>query len=139
MTKRSSINKRVSQYPNCKIEVDYDKLADSIVKAQLKAENEKETHSKVRKSIMNFLNGFVYISISILCFYGIYFLWRNPSDIFGSLVLKIIVSALLGVSGIMMFLAQQESLGETAEESNQHFNTNLSLVALILALIALLK
>lgn len=140
MTKRGSNNKSESQRQNYKLEVDYEKLADSIVKAQLKVENEKEKHNKVRKSLMSFLNGSVYITISVLCFYWIYFIWRNPSGtISNSLVLKIIVSALLGVLGILMFLAQQESLGETAEESNQHFNTNLSLAALILALIAFLK
>lgn len=138
--RRNSFNRRMRQRRSCRLEIDYDRLANAILKAQLKIDNKKNKHSKVRRGLMNFLNGTVYISISILCFYGIYYVWHSYSGgMSNNIVLKIIITILLGVLGVVLFLSQQESLEETEEESNEHFNTNLSLAALIIALIALFR
>ena len=128
------------QQQEVKNEIDYSSLAHAIVSAQKRANSNKNTHSKNRIRLMRFLNGTIYISCSIGCVYGIIHLWRGPSSgAFSSVVTKIILSLVLGAMSIWLFLSQQESLDESSEESKEHFTANLSLVALIVAIIALLK
>lgn len=127
----------INNIENLNIEIDYKKLADAIVEANNNSKVKDMKHSKVRCTIMNWLNGIVYSIIYILSFYGVYYVWHN--NLLASLVAKILFSVFFAVLGISMLLSQQESIKESFEESREHFNTNISLIALIVALIALYK
>ena len=130
----------VSRVENVNIEIDYDKLAQAISKANQENGKKSSSHSKVRSKIMNTLNGIIYSSIYIFCFFGVRYVWKSFSyTSTNDLIARIIMSVILIVAGIFMFLSQQESFDDTYEETKDHFNTNLSLVALIVALIALYK
>ncbi len=119
--------------------IDYDKLAEAIVKANEKSKSKKST-SKFRAALMGNINGAFYISISILSIFTTFGMWKdyavNPKyDLATYIILTIVF---IGIA-LYAFLCQQESLNDSAENSQQYFNTNISLIALIIALIALLK
>ena len=120
------------------VEIDYDKLAESIVKAREKANKSEYKHSKLRLVSMKILNGMTYIGTALLMIYFIYKIW-DTADFSNTaqIVYSVIFSIYFGVTGVIMFLSQQESLGESYEETRFHFNTNISLIAMIVALLAL--
>ena len=121
-----------------KLEIDYEKLAEAIVHANNRVEKGKTTHHTVRIKVLRFLNGSIYITFAWFCFYGIYRLWFvNAGSI--DRITAIITTVFLGLLGIAMFLSQQESLDETRQETTEYFNINVSLIALIVALIALFQ
>ncbi len=120
------------------LEIDYEKLAAAIVDAQNKAEDRDYKNSKTRILVMKFLNGSMYLGLCLLSVFIIYrscatFDLSSQSQIFKSILIIIYFSIL----AVIAFLAQQESLGETIKETRFHFNTNISLAAIIIALIAL--
>ncbi len=137
MSKKQNSIRRIE---NVHFEIDYDKLAEAISKASAESEKKTSEHSRVRFKAMKMLNGIVYSGIYSLCIVCLYPIWKSysftePID----LIARILLSIVLIIVGVVMFLSQQESFDESYEESKDHFNTNLSFIALILALIALLK
>ena len=119
-------------------EIDYDKLAESIIKAQNHAKENKRTTSKFRSAAMGLLNGTVYATVYIIAFYSIYVVWTESfSKQNASLVGCIILTFFLVFIGIYAFLCQQESRQDKDNDVREHFNINISLVALIVAIVAL--
>ena len=140
MAKKKSTSNVVNNIDLIHMDIDYDKLAEAIVKAQKKAEFKEKSHSKYRSSAMNFLNGTIYSSVYILSGIEVFTVWKDFStekDI--SLISCIVVTLILLFVGVYSFLCQQESLREKESESFAHFNTNVSLVAMIIALVALFR
>ena len=138
MKKRN--NKRRTDTSPANIEIDYDKLADAIVRANKRIEQASNKRQEFRGEMMRNINGLVYLVIGFASIYGAYLLWKSfhYTD-FNSLVECIVKMILLGCMAIYMFVCQQESLSDDEESAFKHFSTNVSLVALIVALIAFLK
>lgn len=144
MAKKKNNTTVVNNIDSVNVEIDYDKLAEAIVKAQQKAEVEtiKETRktSKFRTLAMSFFNGSIYSVIYVLSIYFVYIIWTESYGKPGiTLISCIIFTALFAFVAIYAFLCQQETYNDKATDVHQHFNTNVSLVALIVALIALVK
>lgn len=124
------------------LEIDYDKLAESIEKAQnkVKAQPVKKSTSKFRDMAMSFFNGVIYSMLyifSILCIYNIWtksYIRQNAS-----LIDCIIQTIILLFVGIYAFICQQESFQDKDSDVREHFSINISLLALIVAIIALFK
>ena len=53
--------------------------------------------------------------------------------------MHIILTAILTFIGIYAFLCQQESFQDKDSDAREHFNINVSLIALIVAIVALFK
>ena len=137
MSKKQNSIRRIE---NVHFEIDYDKLAEAISKASAESEKKTSEHSRVRLKLKKMLNGVIYSGIYTICFFCVFCIWKSYSYTTAiDLVARIVLSVILIAFGIVMFLSQQESLDESHEESREHFNTNLSFIALIVALIALLK
>ena len=121
-------------------EIDYDKLAEAIVKAQNNAKAPKKNTSKLRGAAMAFFNGAIYSTVYVLAGLFIYAIWTESyAKQSASPIGCIILTAILVFIGIYAFLCQQESFQDKDSDAREHFNINVSLIALIVAIIALFK
>ena len=121
-------------------EIDYDKLAEAIVKAQNNAKAPKKSTSKLRGAAMAFFNGAIYSTVYVLAGLFIYAIWTESyAKQSASPIGCIILTAILVFIGIYAFLCQQESFKDDDSDAREHFDINISLIALIVALVALLK
>ena len=120
------------------IEIDYDKLAEAIVKAQNKTS--KKSSSKLRNAALNFFNGAIYSMVYLVAVVSIYAIWSEvyPNQE-NSLIGCILISVIMAFIAVYAFLCQQESFKDKETETLEYFNVNISLIALIVALIALFK
>lgn len=121
-------------------EIDYDKLAEAIVNAQSRTKETKKSTSKFRSAAMSFFNGAIYSIAYVLSGLSIYVIWAESyAKQSASLVGCIILTVILAFIGIYAFLCQQESFQDKDSDAREHFNINISLIALIVAIIALFK
>jgi len=90
-----------------------------------------------REQLMNFLNGTMYIGLAYAIIYGYrhYVLFNSSFKI----VDKIVFAVIGLVFCIWLFLCQQESLEDHAQTTKEVFSINISLVALVVSVIALLR
>ncbi len=131
-------NTVVNNIDTVNIEIDYDKLAEAIVKAQNKTS--KKSSSKLRNAALNFFNGAIYSMVYLVAGVSIYAIWSEvyPNQE-NSLIGCILISVIMAFIGVYAFLCQQESFKDKEAETLEYFNVNISLIALIVALIALFK
>ena len=120
-----------------RVEIDYDALAKALIKAQKQFEIQDTTHGKARSIFMRICNVIIYISVYLFAVICCYFMWNVETQNTEELILKIALFLLFAILAIFMFLAEIESFKDTKNEAQKHFNTNLSFVSLIIALIAL--
>ena len=121
------------------LEIDYDKLAEAIVIANKKekSKNDKITH---RGLIVTFGNGAIYIGLIFLSFHRtvricIESFQNGTVNLLGCIVFFLTSIPVL----IFLFLTFRETLCDTEEEALSHFQTNISMAALIVALVAFFK
>lgn len=120
--------------------IDYDKLAEAIVVAQEKANKKKKRTSRFRGAVMGGINGVLYLIVTLFSVGAIVGMWMEYAIATEhSLITYIGCTIMFAVIGLFAFLCQQESLGDSDEDAQQHFNTNMALIALIVALVALVK
>lgn len=144
MAKKKNNPTVVNNIESVNVDIDYDKLAEAIVKAQKQAETEniKETKrtSRFRTRAMNFFNGSIYALIYVLSIYCVYIIWTETYGQPGIALWSCIIFTVLFIFiAIYAFLCQQETYKDKVTDVHEHFNTNISLVALIIAIIALVK
>ena len=142
MAKKKNSNKpsTINNIESINMEIDYEKLAEAIVKAQKKSECKEKSHSKYRSGAMNFFNGAIYSIVYFLAGAGVFTIWKEffaKQDT--SLISCVVVTIILLFVGVYAFLCQQESFKEKESESFAHFNANISLIAMIIALVALFR
>lgn len=127
-------------YNYVKNEIDYDKLAEAIVKAQNDVKKPKKNTSKLRSTAMTFFNGVVYSVVYSLAALCIYATWTESyAKQSASLIGCVILTIILAFIGIYALLCQQESFQDKDSDAREHFNINVSLIALIVAIVALFK
>lgn len=120
------------------VEIDYEKLANAIVNAQESSNNDVKGH-KSRNSLINFLNGTIYIILAVFCVWGIVRYWSGSYvGTVESLIQCILITAILAVFAVWFFLCQQESLSDKGKGAIDDFSLNISLAALLVSLVALL-
>ncbi len=142
MRKKEKRAQIINNIQELNLEIDYDKLAESIRKAQNKADAQsaKKSTSKFRSMAMSFFNGATYATVYIFSGLCIYNIWsksytKQSAPLIGCIILTIILSFV----GIYAFMCQQESFQDKDNDIREIFNTNISLLALIIAVIALFK
>lgn len=116
-------------------EIDYEKLATAIVKAQTEAEKSTPRTSKYRALIMYAFNAVIYLAM------GIIFVLLFCSFLASSLatITKIFGCLATAALVIIMIFAIAESFRDKDAEIINHFNSNVNVIALIIALVALLR
>lgn len=122
--KENEIDKKIYN-----VNFDYNRMANEIVTSYKLMENSNKKNEKIRIYIMNFLNGIFYICWIIL---GCQYIWNKIGELYFKIPLCCFII-------IVLFLCQQESLGDDYKTTKEHFNNTVSITALIIALISILK
>lgn len=127
---------------NVTLEIDYDKLAKAIVRAQSEvSQRQKQQHkrkTRFRNALLGFLNGMVYHGVSVVCVLFIIGVWRSyfREQAF-SLLIPIVLSVLFLIVGAISFMCGQETLDDDYDTTLPLLNLNVSLIAMVVALISL--
>lgn len=119
------------------VNIDYEKLAKEIVKAQQEVDQQKARPNRVRGSIMSGINAVLYGVISLFSGLMVIGVWIVSIDT--DTFTKVLYTILFAFMAVSCGACAVESFKDTDENAQQHFNTNLSLIALIVALVALVK
>lgn len=134
-----------------KVDIDYDKLAQAISKAMLMHEQEKEAVQKETKerkkrpnrfrgSIMATANMMAPILIAIFSTLSCIGMWNEyANEAVFELITYIKLTVLFVTIAVISVCCGIESWKDDDENAIMHFNTNVALVALIVALVALVK
>lgn len=139
MAKKKEKTQVINNIDQLNLEIDYDKLAEAIVKANKTAKKEKGK-GKIRTSAMRFFNGMTFAMVYVLAGLSIYATWSEAySKNNASLIDCIVLTVAFLVVGTYAVLCQQETFDDNESDTVEFFNTNISLIALIVALIALFK
>lgn len=122
------------------LEIDYDKLAQAIVKAQEKREDKNNKRMGTRQFLMSLCNSVIYAVLYSYVICEIIKMWKKyASTGEPSLYMCIVYTVGVASLAVLLFLAQQETMNDSEADTIAHFNTNIALVALIAALVALVK
>ena len=125
---------------NLNLEIDYDKLAKAIIRANEETEKTPKRKMKFRAFLMGMCNGIVYLSLASYLVYQIVQMWFNYAAQQTPSLWMCIVATLFGIAlTILLFISQQETCNDSDDEVLNHFNSSISFVALIISLVALLK
>ena len=144
MSKKKDKPQVINNIEEINLEIDYDRLAEAIVAAQEKESKKNEDKSKKRMGARQFLmawcNGILYAVLYSYVLREIVEMWKNYVSSGESSLYMCIVYTIGGVSlAVLLFLAHQETMTDSKEDTITHFNTNIALVALIAAIVALVK
>ena len=139
MAKKKEKTQVINNIKELNLEIDYDKLADAIVKAQTKQKEPNEKKKNFREKAMSFSNSALYFFIYIIAGLCIVQVWNDYSAETTSLFVSIFCTVLFAFCGVYAFLCHREALHDNGQEAQTHFNSNIALIALIVALVALFK
>lgn len=125
---------------NVNMEINYDKLAEAIVEAQQKVKEHSKRPNRFRGSVMAIVNVSIPVLLAIFSVISCIGIWQEyiiePTH---GLFYCIFYTILFAVVVIISFFYSYEAWKDDDENAIMHFNTNIALVALIVAMIALLK
>lgn len=124
---------------NLNLEIDYDKLAEAIVRAQTASEEQKSKGKKTRRSVFRSLNALAFMLMAVLFIAGILLLWTKLIGATMELWVRIFATAALVLMAIISLLCFKESMDDDYQDSITLFTSLVTLVALIVAVIALIK
>ena len=132
--------KNIYNIDNVNMEIDYDKLADAIIKAQEKAKEQSKRPNRFRSSVMAIVNVCIPVLLAIFSVITCVGIWKEYFiDPVNGLFRCIFLTLLFIVVVIISICCSREAWKDDDENAIMHFNTNIALVALIVAMIALLK
>lgn len=119
------------------VELDYDKLAQAIVRAQNRSKPSSPNVSW-RKRLFRFVNGSSYIAFAFISLYLIKVIWtKYQNKTYTSLFSCIVLTIVCAFFTIGFFACQQETLDDDYDATINQFNTIIALVALAVSVIAL--
>lgn len=140
MKKKKHVSRQQKITPTVvNLEIDYDKLAQAIVRAQNKSKSSpKNVHW--RKRLFQYVNGISYLLFAFASLYPIKLIWTNYQNKTNASLWSCIVGTVVCVILALGFFAcQQETLDDDYDATINQFNTIIALVALIVSIIALVK
>lgn len=129
----------VNNIQELNLEIDYDKLAEAIIKAKKIQPSPAAKKKNFREKAMSLMNGILYAFIYVIALLCIVEVWRGFSQNPEHLVVNIFCTAVFGIFGVYAFLCQQEALKDNGQEAQTHFNSNIALIALILAILTFFR
>lgn len=138
MAKKKNNTTVVNNIDSVNVVIDYDKLAEAIVKAGELAEKKTEKNNQFYNTVMKVFNWVLYFSIYSISGYCAYITSMIDTDNNMEFVVKILFILMFGGIALIMFVLQFELYKYSPKQIRELFNTNVALVALILAALALL-
>ena len=138
MAKKKNNTTVVNNIDSVNVEIDYDKLAEAIVKAGELAEKKTEKNNQFYNTVMKVFNWVLYFSIYSISGYCAYVTSEIDTDNNMENVVKILLILMFGGIALIMFLLQFELYKCSPKQVRELFNTNVAFVALILAALAIL-
>lgn len=121
---------------NVNVDIDYEKLAEAIVKAQREAEKQEGRPNRFRASMMSVLNISLYAFTFLFSVLLIVAVWKTAID---SRIVKTIYTVVFAFTGVYSVACLCESWCDSDKRAQEHFNSNVALIAMVLALLQLLK
>lgn len=137
---RDIFKKEIQTSVPVNVEIDYDKLAEAIVKAQRKANLPNKKGSKYRAALYVGFNTVFYLAIFFLFSQLGIAIWKGYTytDIF-SLITRICVTLTLLLFSIIALLARKEAIDADNIDARESFTANVGFLAMILAALAYFK
>lgn len=133
-------NTVVNNIDSVNVEIDYKKLAKEIVAAQEEAEMQKKHHTRFRAGLMAVANAMIPIMIAIFALFACIGAWTElataPKH---SLISYILYTMMFTAIVVISVCCSVEAWKDDDENAMQHFNSNIGLVALVIAFIALMR
>lgn len=140
MAKKKNQPTTVNNIQELNLEIDYDKLAKAIVKAQEDARDNNKRPNKFRANTMIAINISIPLMFILFSIIACFTIWREfVTNGTYTVFTCIVASIFLALFVFMNIMSAIEAWKDDDENAIKHFNTNVSLAALIIALIALLK
>ena len=137
MAKKPTVHNHIDKVT---VNIDYDQLAKAILAEQKKSENISKKRMGARQFLMAWCNGILYVVLYSYVIRKIIVMWQKFASNEVTSLYMCIIYTVAGVSlAILLFLAQQETMNDSKEDTITHFNMNIALVALITAIVALVK
>ena len=106
------------------VNIDYDKLAEAIVKAQNKAAKDSKRVDRVRASFMSTINVILYSMVSFSCAVISIGFIANP--LIEKITIKLLCIFLFLFLSISCGACAVESYRDSDENAQKHFNTNIT-------------
>lgn len=140
MSKKKDKPQVVNHIDEVNLEIDYDKLADAIVKANERTKKAQKRHNGFRAGIMVAINAALPVAIMLAMILTGITIWSDyvPNGIMGTLE-SVVTTVLLTIIAVSQLLSAVEAWKDDDETALQHFNANIGLAALIVALAAFFK
>ena len=140
MSKKKDKPQVVNHIDEVNLEIDYYKLADAIVKANERTKKEHKRHNGFRAGIMVAINAALPVAIMLAMILTGITIWSDyvPNGIMGTLE-SVVTTVLLTIIAVSQLLSAVEAWKDDDETALQHFNANIGLAALIVALAAFFK
>lgn len=132
--KKKRVLNNTNNVQEVNLAIDYAKLASAIIEAQKSVQ--KKTNNRYRTRLMKFFNGMTYVGLLVICMFVIMYIWFYEQV--GSIIERIFFTIFVSVLAIYCLLSQQESFQDSEEAAIQYFGVNISFIALIFSIIALL-
>ena len=137
MAKKPTVHNHID---NVTVNIDYDQLAQAILEEQKKNENKSKKRMGARQFLMTWCNGILYAVLYSYVIREVIKMWQKYVSAGEPSLYMCIVYTVGGASlAVLLFLAHQETMNDSKEDTITHFNTNIALVALIAAIVALVK
>ena len=124
---------------NLNLEIDYDKLAEAIVRATKAAEDKKEKKKTVKKLMLTIGNCSAFAALVFASIAGIVLIWEESVDLPLKLWGRISATVILVLLAFGSLLSLNECFDDDYQDSVALYTANITLAALIVAVIALLK
>ena len=155
MAKKKEKSQVINNIENLSLEIDYDKLAESIVKAQEKSENEANRRKKFTSGTFAMIISFAFRGVAILGWLIAFatpvaiinmvksFVWNEVNVVMGnvfSIAFAVVLFVVLVLYSFLLWKSAKEI--ETEKDRNyiiSVFSGIVSFAALIVALVALFK
>ena len=141
MSKKKNNNKPtiVNNIESIHMDIDYKKLANSMIETQKELDKQEFESSKIRICLMRICNAVIYSLIYVFSVFYCIKIWPVETGNRSMAIAKGILIVLFAVIAIFMFLSLTESFKDTKKDVQKYFNLNISFIALIVSLIALFK
>lgn len=152
MSKKKQNSKVINNIENLNLEIDYDKLAEAIVKAETKQQEIFSPSREWMKYILSFVYWSIAITAGILAIIMIIYILQNGPDIsvdtsiskvltsfFQSLVAFVIAIYCGGFCIVSVFMAKEINGENDRNYVSAMFSNVVAIAALIIALVSLLK
>ncbi len=127
----------INNIESINMEIDYEKLADAIVKAQKGAELKNELKVKARHISAGLVNMIFYFGLFGISFLSILLIWEV--SFWSSVTERVVATIVLSCLAVFFIVCAFESTNDKEKDSYLHLSMKVSLVSLIVSLVALFK